>query len=328
MSLSIPPSTTAEIVPASAAVLVRIAVAIAALVATGAVVSSGSQVRADRQLVAHRGASAYAPEHTRLAYNLAITQGADFIEPDLTATRDDELIVLHDETLERTTDVETKFPDRARMERVNDQVVRRWYPADFTLAELRQLDAGSWFDARTAGERLLTFDEVIEIARKGRVGLMPELKIADRYEDQRRDIVDLVAQALSRRQLDGDRSGIPVMLQTFDEATARALAVRLPRVKRLLLINQEGAAHLSDGGLDDVATYATGIGPDKSLLDAYPDAVGRAHVRGLSVFAWTFKAAQPGRFADVSAEMTYFLSSLGVDGVFTDNPDLFPSRRR
>src|SRR5689334_25368826 len=87
---------------------------------------------AHKLLVAHRGASAYAPEHTLAAYQLAMQQGADYVEQDLTLTRDGVLICLHDDTLERTTDVEERFPDRAVTETAADgQPVKRWYANDF-----------------------------------------------------------------------------------------------------------------------------------------------------------------------------------------------------
>ena len=95
-------------------------------------------------LVAHRGASAYAPEHTLAAYRLALEQRADYVEQDLALTRDGVLVCLHDPTLERTTNVEAVFPDRARV--VNG--AKRWFAVDFTLDEIKQLDAGSWFNAR------------------------------------------------------------------------------------------------------------------------------------------------------------------------------------
>ena len=98
-------------------------------------------------LVAHRGASGYAPEHTIAAYTLALEQGADYVEQDLTLTSDGVLVCLHDDTLERTTDVEARFPDRAVVENgPGGQPAKRWYANDFTLAELKTLDAGSWFD--------------------------------------------------------------------------------------------------------------------------------------------------------------------------------------
>ena len=108
-------------------------------------------------LVAHRGASGYAPEHTIAAYTLALEQGADYVEQDLTLTRDGVLVCLHDDTLERTTDVETRFPDRAVVENgPGGQPAKRWYANDFTLAELKTLDAGSWFGEKFAGARIPT----------------------------------------------------------------------------------------------------------------------------------------------------------------------------
>jgi glycerophosphoryl diester phosphodiesterase len=97
--------------------------------------------RARRQLVAHRGASAYAPEHTLAAYRLAIEQGADYVEQDLAVTRDGRLICLHDESLERTTNVEDIVPERATVDPATGR--RTWLAVDFTLAEIRRLDAGS-----------------------------------------------------------------------------------------------------------------------------------------------------------------------------------------
>src|SRR5918993_53719 len=96
--------------------------------------------------VAHRGASAYAPEHTLAAYRLAIEQGADFVEQDLAVTKDGVLICLHDASLERTTDVEELFPDRAISMSIEGQTRRAGVANDFTPAEIKTLDAGSWFD--------------------------------------------------------------------------------------------------------------------------------------------------------------------------------------
>src|SRR5688500_16219764 len=104
-----------------------------------------------KTVVAHRGASAYAPEHTLAAYRLAMQQGADYVEQDLAVTKDGVLICLHDESLERTTNVEETFPERATVDAATGR--RRWLAIDFTLAEIRKLDAGRWFGAAFAGER-------------------------------------------------------------------------------------------------------------------------------------------------------------------------------
>ncbi|MBO0860587.1 MAG: hypothetical protein J2P21_19320 [Chloracidobacterium sp.] len=121
-----------------------------------------AQSTSKKILIAHRGASAYAPEHTVEAYRLAIEQGADFVEQDLQVTKDSELVCLHDLTLERTTDVKEVFPDRFRADVSEDRPpggrpVNHWYVSDFTLNEIKRLDAGSWFNAKFKGARVQTF---------------------------------------------------------------------------------------------------------------------------------------------------------------------------
>ena len=118
---------------------------------------------AGKTLIAHRGASAYAPEHTLASYRLAMQQKADFVEQDLAVTKDLVLICLHDESLERTTNVEELFPDRAVVDPATGR--KQWLAVDFTLAEIKQLDAGSWFDARFAGERIPTWEEAVTLGR-------------------------------------------------------------------------------------------------------------------------------------------------------------------
>ena len=103
-----------------------------------------------KTLIAHRGASAYAPENTLEAYRLAMQQGATFVEQDLQITKDGVLVCLHDLTLERTTNVAVIFPDRVTLEGSE----KHWYVADFTLREIQQLDAGSWFDPKFAGIKI------------------------------------------------------------------------------------------------------------------------------------------------------------------------------
>jgi glycerophosphoryl diester phosphodiesterase len=128
-----------------------------------------------KTLVAHRGASAYAPEHTLAAYQLAIEMGADYVEQDLAVTKDGVLICLHDASLERTTNVEQLFPDRVSTQTIEGKTRQAWLANDFTLAEIKTLDAGSWFDRKFAGERIPTFDEAVALIR-GKAGIFPELK--------------------------------------------------------------------------------------------------------------------------------------------------------
>lgn len=282
---------------------------------------------APKYAVAHRGASAYAPEHTRAAYELAIAQGAEYVEQDLGVTSDGVLVSIHDDSLERTTDVATVYPDRFTTDASGR---RRWMVHDFTLAEIRKLDAGRWFDPKFAGERVLTWDESVSIVA-GRAGLYPELKSPALYKAKGLDSVALLAGALKSAGLDrpaaaGERP--PVIVQCFDAEALQAFATAAPAVHRVLLVDSADAARewLSPGGLARVRGFAHGIGPAKALLLEQPEIVARARALGLSVTPYTFRSGSTGRFADVQAEMRHFLHTLGVDALFTDNPDLFPRR--
>lgn len=280
-------------------------------------------------LVAHRGASAYAPEHTLASYELGIEQGADFIEPDLQITSDGVLIALHDLTLERTTNVEDVFPDRFIEAEVRGELVHVWPVNDFTFAEIRSLDAGGWFDASFADARVPTFQEVVEVAR-GRAGLFIETKAPEVYGDRGFDMEAMLLAELRDLGLDepDEDPRTPIIIQSFSAASLEVLrherGTRLPLA--LLIGGGESAAQwLSDEGLAAAADFATGIGPTKRLLVDDPTIVGRAHALDLHVVPWTFRARDPGDgFERVEDEMAYFLGELGVDGIITDNPDLFP----
>lgn len=287
----------------------------------------GAQAPVKRS-VAHRGASAYAPEHTAAAYRLAVVQGADYVEQDLAVTKDGALVCLHDDSLERTTNVEEVFPDRAT---TDAQGRKRWLIADFTLAEIKRLDAGSWLDARFAGERVLTFDEAIDLVGSA-AGFYPELKSPALYRTRNVDIVALFAEVVKRRGLEGRMAdGRPrLVVQSFDEQAVRDLAKALPGVPRTFLIG--GGPNVerwlsSPAALKEMATIASDVGPAKQLVAQNPQMVAWAHAAGLTVTPYTFRSGTTGTFADVEAEMRHFLYTYGVDNVFTDNPDKFPRVR-
>ncbi len=166
----------------------------------------GSAQYAKKTNVAHRGASAYAPEHTLAAYRLAIEMGADYVEQDLAVTKDGVLICLHDASLERTTNVEEVFPDRGVSISLEGKTRKAWVANDFTLAEIKQLDAGSWFNAKFKGEKVPTFDEAIALI-KGKAGIFPELKTPEIYEGRKIDFEQLVAAALDKHGLRGAEGG-------------------------------------------------------------------------------------------------------------------------
>ena len=127
---------------------------LAVLLVVLAIAAGGFAVRAadaPKQSIAHRGASGYAPEHTRAAYQLALDQRADFVEQDLAVTRDGVLICLHDDTLERTSNVAEVFPDRSATTPSRGGSAKRWFANDFTLDEIRRLDMGALVQPEVRG---------------------------------------------------------------------------------------------------------------------------------------------------------------------------------
>jgi glycerophosphoryl diester phosphodiesterase len=319
-------------------------------VAAGAWLAPGADAPQPAFNVAHRGASAYVPEHTLEAYRLAIEQGADYVEQDLGITKDGVLVCSHDPSLERVTNVETIFPDRFTEVKNGEKVVKHWFIEDFTLAEIKQLDAGSWFDPKHAGLKIPTFQEAIDTV-KGKAGFFPELKTPGRVRAKGFDMEQAVADILKKNGLVGATvKGRPaVHLQVFEEDSLRRLAKLLPDVPRSFLIGTPElvARWLTPEGLKEARTFVTGVAPSKMIVARDPQEVARAHEAGLTVVPYTFQLrpkknpypdappemrkmideffkSLPDTPAAVSAEMRTFIQTYKVDGLFTDNPDLFP----
>jgi glycerophosphoryl diester phosphodiesterase len=285
----------------------------------------GSHSQSPKQAIAHRGASGSAPEHTAAAYRLAIEQRADFVEQDLGVTRDNHLICIHDDTLERTTNVAEVFPGRASTTGARSMRGDHWLVNDFTLDEIRRLDAGKWFKPEFTGARILTFQEAIDLVR-GKAGLYPELKSPQLYKARGVDQVALFVAAVRRNGLDKPESlrSTPLIVQSFDEEAVRRVAAELPAVPRILLIERGG--DVSAARLRAIKTFATGVGPEKSLVAKNPGMVKAAHDLGMTVTSWTFRAAEKTSFPTVRDEMAHFLFDLGLDALFTNDPDQFPRR--
>jgi glycerophosphoryl diester phosphodiesterase len=302
-----------------------VAAALSCMVSGGLLVHAQSST-SSKALVAHRGASAYAPEHTLAAYRLAIEQGADYVEQDLAVTKDGVLICLHDASLERTTNVEEVFPDRSVVDEATGR--RQWLAIDFTLAEIRRLDAGRWFDARFEGARVPTWEEAVDTVGTA-AGLYSELKTPALYRSRGVDQTALFVESVKRLGLASRPPG-SLIIQSFDDEPLRELARVLPGIPRTFLIDErDGARWLTPDSLADIRQFATGIGPSKVLIDGLPDIVRAAHAVGLTVTPYTFTTgedagASASRFTTVTDEMRYFLNELNVDALFTDNPDLFP----
>jgi glycerophosphoryl diester phosphodiesterase len=240
---------------------------------------------------AHRGASAYAPENTVAAFAHAADLGAQAVELDVQRTRDGELVVLHDKTLERTTDVTVRFPDRAP-----------WPVGAFTLAELRTLDAGSWFDARFAGERVPTLAEAMDVLAARGLGLLLEAKAPELYPGLASQIGHELRAACPQWLRAASAGRLTV--ESFDWEFVRELRAVLPRVSVGLLGAPEPAALAAYAGFVDQ------INPHHTRITA--EYVERVHQLGMAVNVWT---------VDDPAEQAGAVAA-GVDGVITNRPDV------
>ena len=294
---------------------------------------------AERPLViGHRGASGYFPEHTLGSYMRAIEQGADYIEPDLVITKDGVLIVRHEPVLNETTDVADKFPARKTTKTIDGYKVDGWFAEDFTLAEIKTLRAKERLPFRNHGNdgkfAIATFDDVLALrAAKSKetgreIGVYPETKHPAYFISVGLPLEERLIAALKKAGL--NRKGAPVFLQSFEAESLKKLKTLSP-LPRILLLDR---AVPDDAALADMATYATGIGPAKTMIvpvdkdgkaSAPNDLVMRAHKAGLIVHPYTFRPEQP--FLPVTyegkpdTEYCQF-AGLGIDGLFTDTPDL------
>jgi glycerophosphoryl diester phosphodiesterase len=282
---------------------------------------------AGKQAIAHRGASGYAPEHTAAAYTLAIQQKVDFVEQDLGVTRDNQLICIHDDTLERTTNIADVFPDRSSPNVESRTPGKHWLVNDFTLAEIRRLDAGKWFKPEFAGTHLQTFQEAIDLVRgTPGIGIYPELKSPQLYKSRGIDQVKLFVDIIRKNGLEKPDSlkKMPVIIQSFDEEAVRRVAKELPTIPRVFLTAKD--EDITEARMRELAKFSTGIAPEKFVIARHPEMVKRAHDAGLTVTSWTFKADEKTDYPTVRDEMAQFLYTFGIDALFTNHPDQFPRR--
>lgn len=308
---------------------------------------------AQKIVIAHRGASGYLPEHTLEAKAMAYAMGADYIEQDVVMTADDHLIVLHDITLDRTTNVDELFPNRARDD-------GRYYAIDFTLEEIRQLSATEGFRVTPDGEKrqgyadrfpmgtssfsVPTLQEEIEMIQGmnkstgNDIGIYPEIKQPAFHRQEGKDISTAVVQVLKEYGYTTKQD--KVFLQTFDyDELAIIQKEILPAagisVNLIQLIGGTSTYPwmFESDGMEKLAYSADGIGPDKSLVVGrdstdsnlqITELVSRAHAAGMQVHPYTYRS-DPGQVPDYASdfedllEIHYFQAD--VDGLFTDFPD-------
>ena len=342
-------------------------------------------------VIGHRGASGYRPEHTLEAYSLAISQGANYIEPDLVMTKDGELIARHEPLLARvdlnadgsikmvggapvlhrtdsSTNVwqQTKYADRLTVKTVDGVKMGGWFAEDFTAAEirsdiraqerLRDLRLGN--NAYNDQFVIPTLQEVINLAKAksletGRViGIYPETKHPSYFKNftdaaglQRME--DKLVATLHANY--GNELNAPVFIQSFEVGNLKYMN-ELTNMRIVQLLNGSGkpfddartyAELASTTGLDTIMAYANGVGSNTNLmiplvggkLGTPTQLIANAHQRGMLVHGWTFRAeniflpnefdssADPAAYGDLAGQIKAFVD-LGMDGFFTDQPDL------
>ncbi|WP_329216215.1 glycerophosphodiester phosphodiesterase family protein [Streptomyces sp. NBC_01485] len=247
-------------------------------------------------VIAHRGASAYAPENTLDAVDEAASLGMLWVENDVQRTRDGELVVIHDDSLRRTTDAEEVFPGRAP-----------WKVKDFTAAEIARLDAGSWFGAAHAGARVPTLKQYVDRVEHNHQKLLLEVKNPELYPG----IEQLTLKLLGNEGwLDQRHLANRLIVQSFSADSLRTVHELKPAVRTGLL----GMPAVAD--LPRYSGFADLINPSHaSLSQKYVSAVHAltgAHGRPMEVFAWTVDDAATART----------VAGYGVDGVITNKPDV------
>lgn len=329
--------------------------------------AAGAEARPAPLVIAHRGASGYRPEHTLAAYELAIKQGADFIEPDLVSTSHGVLVARHENEISQTTDVENhpEFSDRYTTKTIDGRAVSGWFTEDFTLAELKTLRATERLPAvrpqNTAYDGLYTIptlQEVVDLAQRWstngrRIGVYPETKHPAYFDSIGLSLEEPLVAVLHANGF--TKRSAPVFIQSFEVANLIDLD-RLTKLRLVQLLDASGQPHdvrasggtttyadmATRSGLRRISSYADGVGPNKNLVIprradgtlGTPTAVVRnAHRNGLVVHTWTFRrenqflpaeyrsSPDPNAPGDLAGELRAFIAA-GVDGVFSDNPDI------
>jgi glycerophosphoryl diester phosphodiesterase len=228
-------------------------------------------------VMAHRGASASAPENTLIAYKKAIEMGADWAELDVRQTKDGAVVLMHDKTVHRTTGV-------------------KGFVWDFTLEELKKLEAGSWFGEEFGGEPIPTLAEVIR-AVKGRMKLNIEVKISENEPGIAQKVIDIV------RSEDFSKN---CMITSFDKATVKTFKAIAPDLPTGLIFDKEYRMDVFEGNWEILSS-------NYELVDS--TFMRLARDSGKKVYAWTVN----------EREEMLRLIGLGVDGIITDKPDLLLS---
>jgi glycerophosphoryl diester phosphodiesterase len=289
----------------------KLAVALMVILVAFAVPTVGAGAQTESTLegpvlnIGHRGASAYAPEHTFAAYDLALEQGADYIEIDLQMTADGVLVAMHDKTLNRTADAPEGVPEQYCRGLVSNK----------TLEQIKMCDVGSWFNEAYpeyanedyVGLQIPTLEEIFQ--RYGTsVNYYIETKNPDAAPGMEEELLSLMDEY---GLIEPAEDHWQVLIQSFSaESLMKIHESELGSSLPLIQLYWAGTSKSIQRDLDAVSEYAVGIGPYKQDVDAA--LVEAAHEHCLAVHPYTVN----------TVEEMEALIALGVDGMFTNNPDL------
>lgn len=231
-------------------------------------------------LIAHRGASGYRPENTIAAFKKAVEMGSKAFEFDLQLTKDEKVVVFHDYTLERCTNGKGKLREK-------------------TLAELKKLDNGSWFDKEYKNEKIPTLVEVIEVVKGGDF-INLELK---RDKDEKRSLVDKVLEVVKMYKIEDK-----VLISSFDHSLLEEVYSKNPKVKIGVLFEEK----------KDYADYVENLDLEAYSINLWKVLVSGVEVEGIKknnykLYSFTVNEKEEGEK----------LREYGVDGIFTNYLDIF-----
>jgi glycerophosphoryl diester phosphodiesterase len=269
----------------------------------GAAPDKGSTTNSTVLNIGHRGASGYTPEHTIPAYDLALEQGADYIEIDLQMTKDGVLVALHDDTLDRTADAPEGVPKRF----CSGPVIKR------TLEQIKMCDAGSWFNEaypeyaseEYVGLQIPTLEEIFQ-----RYGTSVNYYIETKNPEAAPGMEEELLRLMEKYELiEPAAQDWQVLIQSFSAESLMKIHEMNSSLPLIQLYSSTETSESIQASLAEVSTYAVGIGP--SMRDVDAALVETAHALCLNVHPYTVNET-----ADMQA-----LIDLGVDGMFTNFPD-------
>lgn len=276
-------------------------------------------------VIGHRGASGYRPEHTRAAYDLAFTLGADAVEPDIVATRDGVLVLRHENEISGTTNVaeHPEFAARRTSKTIDGDAITGWFTEDFTWQELSTLRARERLPAvrqasttHNDASPILRLSDLLEIvdqhpeATRRPLKIVAEIKHASYFAS-----IGLPLDELFARDVSGWATVDNLIIESFEQSLLHRIRDRGIPGQLVFLLESSGAPsdliarfgskarsyadHLTDAGLAKLAAEVDGISVDKKMLTVKDragsltgtnDLVARAHTAGLLVFCWTLRA--------------------------------------